>query len=145
MNWGKKILLVYLGFVAIMLVMANASMQQTVDLVTPDYYAQELSFQKKIDASNNSAASKIKWKIEPSDVGISLSVTGIENEKAISGSVQFFRASDSKHDVVAPINLDSSYKQFISSSKFIKGAYIIKIDWMMNNVNFFEQQNIFIP
>jgi len=39
MNWGYKILFVYIAFVAGILAMVFGSSSQKVDLVTPDYYA----------------------------------------------------------------------------------------------------------
>ena len=53
MNWGKKVLFLYLGFAGLMTFMVIMSFRQKTDLVTTDYYAEELIFQQQIDASNN--------------------------------------------------------------------------------------------
>ena len=52
MNWGYKILLVYVVFVTGIMFMVFKSSSQKVDLVTTDYYAKELKYQQKIDAMN---------------------------------------------------------------------------------------------
>ena len=52
MNWGYKIMIVYLVFVAGIAVMVYNSAMQNIDLVTPDYYAKELKYQEKIDETN---------------------------------------------------------------------------------------------
>ena len=49
MNWGYKILLVYLIFILGILFMVFKSSTQKTDLVTTDYYAKELKYQEKID------------------------------------------------------------------------------------------------
>ena len=56
MNWGYKILFVYIAFVAGILAMVFGSSSQKVDLVTPDYYAKELKYQDKIDELGRVAA-----------------------------------------------------------------------------------------
>jgi len=41
MNWGLKITLLYVGFVAMILTLVFKASGEKVDLVTKDYYAQE--------------------------------------------------------------------------------------------------------
>ena len=50
MNWGYKILFVYIAFIAGILLMVFKSSTQKRDLVTADYYAKELKYQERIDA-----------------------------------------------------------------------------------------------
>ena len=49
MNWGYKILMVYVIFIAGILLLVFKSSSQNQDLVTEDYYEQELKYQQKID------------------------------------------------------------------------------------------------
>ena len=56
MNWGTKILIVYVAFIAGILMMVFKSSSQKTDLVTTDYYAKELKYQDKIDEMNRVAA-----------------------------------------------------------------------------------------
>ena len=55
-SWGHKILFTYLAFVAGMMGMVYFTTQQNRDLVSDNYYADELAFQKIIDESANTAA-----------------------------------------------------------------------------------------
>ncbi|MBK8496783.1 MAG: FixH family protein [Chitinophagaceae bacterium] len=52
MNWGTKILIVYVAFISGVLYMVFKSSSQKSDLVTADYYAKELRYQEKIDEMN---------------------------------------------------------------------------------------------
>ena len=56
MNWGTKILLLYVAFIIGILFMVFKSSNQNTDLVTPDYYASELTYQEKIDEIKRVAA-----------------------------------------------------------------------------------------
>ena len=49
MSWGYKILGVYLVFVTGIVFLVIKSSNQKVDLVTKDYYEQELMYQDKIN------------------------------------------------------------------------------------------------
>ncbi len=55
-NWGYKIVLVYSVFVAGILYLVVQSSRQQMDLVTDDYYAQEIRYQEKIDQSKRASA-----------------------------------------------------------------------------------------
>ena len=42
MNWGHKIIIVFVVFAAGILTLVTKSMRTRVDMVTPDYYGEEL-------------------------------------------------------------------------------------------------------
>ena len=48
-NWGWKIAILYGGFVCFMLVMVFIASNQKVELVTTNYYEEELKYQSHID------------------------------------------------------------------------------------------------
>ena len=56
-NWGHKILGIYFVFITGIAFMVVMSSRQKIDLVTPDYYAEEIKFQEKIDEKNNAIQS----------------------------------------------------------------------------------------
>ncbi len=42
MNWGYRVALLYISFAGLIIFLVTKSVNEKVDLVTPDYYAQEL-------------------------------------------------------------------------------------------------------
>ena len=67
MNWGNRILLVYIFFVAgIMLLVYKSSIQKT-DLVTPDYYTKELAFQSTIEEQKRAHGLSARVKLNQQD------------------------------------------------------------------------------
>ena len=71
MNWGYKILMVYILFVAGIMVMVFMSSTQNTDLVTTDYYEKELVYQQKIDQISRTSALSAK-----------VAITGLSDVKA---------------------------------------------------------------
>ena len=59
MSWGTKIAFLYLSFATMIGVMVYKSVTQSVDLVAPNYYEQELKYQDKIDGINNLSADSL--------------------------------------------------------------------------------------
>ena len=53
MNWGNKIILAFTLFVIFLGVLVYRSVNNNVQLVAPDYYEQELTYQHEIDKLKN--------------------------------------------------------------------------------------------
>ena len=52
-NWGTKIAIVYLLFVAAILYLVMQSSLHKIDLVTPDYYEEETNYQERNSQPRN--------------------------------------------------------------------------------------------
>ena len=53
MTWGTKLLLVFTAFALLMSTLVYMCMKQKFELVSKDYYKDELRYQDKIDGMNN--------------------------------------------------------------------------------------------
>lgn len=53
MNWGNRLVLVFAGFAALIGTMVYKAVHTKFDLVSKDYYSDELKYQEKIDGNNN--------------------------------------------------------------------------------------------
>jgi hypothetical protein len=54
-NWGTKIIFLYVGFIILIGTLVWKSTQTKFDLVSEDYYAQEVGYQKRLDAQSATA------------------------------------------------------------------------------------------
>jgi nitrogen fixation protein FixH len=116
---------------------------QKVELVSKDYYAQELKFQDKINAINNekSLNKSIVHSINGNE--IVLTIDSALLSKDFDGTIVFFRPSDSSKDVKLKMNFND-YKQTIKSSDLTHGTYKMQLTWACNNTHYFKEEVIFI-
>lgn len=141
MNWGSRIVIMYLGFVALIVTMVVVSMRQQVDLVAPDYYAKELKYQSNIDKANNHNQLNSSLKCSVNDSNIVIDFPEEHKSKSISGEVLVYKPSDAKSDKI--INIEATNGQMtIPTSVFSNGMYKVKIDWTVNNKSFYFEQVI---
>lgn len=57
MDWGKGILLTIIGFVVLIMTMVMISVRMDgIELVTENYYEEEIRYQDRIDESNSASA-----------------------------------------------------------------------------------------
>ena len=136
-------MVLYLGFVALILTLVFMSYGQKVELVSADYYAQELKFQDKIDATNN--AKGVSESIHYSIVGktIFLKIDSMMRTNDFSGTVTFFRPSDSSKDVQLKFNFINN-EQIIDTKKLEHGVYKMQLNWISNHKSYFKEEVIFI-
>lgn len=129
MNWGYKIFFLYMSFVALIMTLVVKSMNQKVDLVSSDYYEQELNYQTKLDAWNNSNGLPVS--VSTSQTGSEVVFKFSEKffEEKYSGKIFIYRPSDSSLDLVLPIVVNEAGEQVISKEKFKKGMYKLQIEW----------------
>jgi hypothetical protein len=143
-NWGTKIALLYVGFVAMIAVMVFKSSQHKVDLVSADYYAQELKFQDKIDGKNNlsSLSTKIDWLAKDKQIDIKFPMELVEG-KAV-GEIKLYRPSNSQDDLKFPLQINEKGNQLIKSEQFKRGVYLMQISFKIGETDYFSEQELFM-
>jgi hypothetical protein len=142
MNWGKRIAFTYIGFVIFMVTLAYIASKQNFDLVSEDYYEQELSYQKKIDAAANFNAETHKVEFGLNDSALSILFPLVTDTKKLKGEIHCYKAADASSDFTLPIAVDASGKQTISRNKFNEGLFIIKLSYSVNDKPFYVEKEI---
>ena len=71
-NWGYKILFVYILFVSGIMFLVFQSSKQKIDLVTEDYYEQEIKYQERIEQMKraNALSEKVRVNIGEGTIDI---------------------------------------------------------------------------
>ena len=135
MGWGKKITLVYIGFVALILTLVVVSMRQKVDLVSADYYAKELNYQSDINKMANAKALKTPLKCSLVNNTIEIIFPEEQTEKSIDAKAFVYKPSDNKSDKEIKFTTQDG-RYVISTEGFVKGMYKIKVDWKVDNIEY---------
>lgn len=137
-NWGVKITLLYLSFVGLIIVMVSMAMHQKIDLVSKDYYEQELNYQEKINKSNRANALKepLTWEVKQGSLLLKFPEQ-FQGQK-ISGTIYFFRPSDATMDKTLPLSADSLLLD-ISTAQLKKGLYKMQINWSAGKEEYYNE------
>lgn len=142
-SWGTKIAVFYSSFVVFIIGMVIMAFNQNFDLVTEDYYAQEIKYQQKIDDTERTMNLDADLKIDISDHQLNI-VLPNSAESITSGTINCFRPSDETKDFNVKIEAQSN-TQSIPLNQFIKGKYLLKIDWIAGGKSYYEERTIIIP
>ena len=144
MNWGWSIVLAFCLFGAFIIGLVFRSFQETVDLVSEDYYQQELGYQQQIEkiANNQALIAPLTFSQQSQQLVVQFPA---EPAAEVQGKIQLFRPSDARRDQTMTIALNTKRQQVIATEKLKKGYYKIKIDWTSGETAYYTEETIFIP
>lgn len=145
MNWGKRIVILYVAFMVMILFMVFRTMNESVDLVSKDYYQKELKFQQQIDRSAESQTLDEQPEAKIVNGGVEIQFPEKLAKENLSGKIEFYRPSDSSKDLSFNIQTDSAGAQLVSTEKMIKGIYNIQLAWEAGGKNYYNELAIYIP
>lgn len=144
MNWGHGVTIGFVLFAGYILYFVFVSFNRNFDLVSDDYYAQEVAFQDRIDDTKNGLEIKDEITIKHNDNQLEVNFP-IEVAKQITkGNIHFFRPSDKKLDLEISLDLDENGLLSIPLEKFVQGRYEAQISWDANGKSYYVKKDIFI-
>ena len=141
LNWGYKILIVYLMFAAGMLTMVYLTTQENRDLVSDNYYEEELAYQEIIDQSSRTAklSAAVEVELDQMSKKINISLPAEFTNTPVEGTWRLYYAADRNRDLQGIINTNKG-KQQIETPRDITGSYTLKLQWeSVNQVYYFEK------
>jgi len=143
MNWGYKILFVYLAFIAGILFMVFRSSGEKTDLVAPDYYAQELKYQEKIDEARRteSLTSPLQYSMENGQMRISFPADF--KGKKLDGSITLYCPSDKGKDLRQAFAIQDE-PVFLVIPKGYAGLFELRVSWQADGNTYYFEKRIFI-
>jgi hypothetical protein len=141
MNWGHKIIIVFTLFAAGILTMVTKSMHTRIDLVTPDYYGEELKYQQVIDGRTQALNLSSPVMISQQANTITLAFPKEMQDVPLSGNVLFYRASDSGQDITVPVN---SGMLTVDKNRLHKGSYKVQLQWQANGKRYYQENAVMV-
>lgn len=130
-NWGTGIVLAFVAFIAFIMyfvILASTDNRANHDLVTEDYYKEELAYQNEIDALSNAKDYAPQFSFVHQENGLAITFPPKMNYKEIKGQVSLYRPSNKHLDFDFPISLSNKHL-LIPDKRLLDGRWDIKIYW----------------
>ena len=143
MNWGHKIIIVYVIFVAGMVFLAVKSSQQNIELVTEDYYAKELVYQQKIDEIKRTASLSAPVDITFINHELKINFPKDFATKKIVGEAVLYCPADEKKDMNQQFTVTDNAVN-MSVPDYYHGLYYVKINWKVDGVDYYYEYKLII-
>ncbi|WP_192346417.1 FixH family protein [Algoriphagus sp. Y33] len=141
MNWGTGIVLTIIGFVALIMTMVVISVRMDgIELVTENYYEEEIKYQDRIDESNSAMA--LDREVISYNSQTKIIVLDLPN--GTIGSLKLFRPSDSSMDQKIDVEVTHFGKTEVSLKELKVGYWKVQLNWLENGVDHYQEKKITI-
>lgn len=143
MSWGNKLVIVFIVFAAFILTMVYKAVNTKVELVSKDYYKDELRYQDKIDGVNNAnKLSSVTVSQNSNELVVDLpkEMKGLKTE----GDIWFYCSNDETKDKKLSLQVDDSGRQFIAKNKISKGNYLMKLTWKSGGNSYYSEKALIV-
>lgn len=137
LNWGHKLILVFLLFGGMMSTLVYKSVKTNYDLVSKEYYKDEIAYQQVIDGTALSNKLDGKLEVFSRDEEIIVQLPEAMKNEEVNGTVWFYYAPDAKRD--RKIDL-TKREQAIPSSLFAPGSYLVKVNWESKGLRYYSEK-----
>lgn len=142
MNWGKWIVVSFLLFIGFMAVIVTISMKRDVNLVSNQYYHDDLIYQSQLQRKNNTETLSQKPVFAITSDQLKVAFPG--KHQIDNGNVVVFRPSNSKLDQNFALSTSSDSVQVFALQPLEKGAYRIKMTWSSEGKEFYIEKFVVI-
>lgn len=140
-GWGWKIGLLYGGFVVMMVALVVASSRQNVDLVSNDYYVDEIKYQGVLDASKNEAGLSGSISVHADSGKVVIEFPAEFDKSIIKGNVVFYAANNKDWDRDMGISVNDN-RMIVPRSSLQRALYQLKVTYSVDGKDYYYQTQI---
>lgn len=142
MNWGNKLVIVFVAFTVLIGTLVYKAIHTQYDLVSEEYYQDELKYEDHIAAAKN--ATKLGDITVQQDAGnIIVTLPKEMSGSKVDGNVWFYyktnAANDKRQEFSTTDGVASFTKQGLS-----KGNVLLKLNWKSGNEDYYAEKIIIL-
>lgn len=142
MNWGYKLFFTFVVFASLMSFLVYKALHTDFQLVEKEYYKSELRYQEVIDGTNRVNALSSPVSIWQAEGNIQLQMPAEMKNKRVNGSVWFYCAYDAARDKRLDLKPKADGTQEVPGSIITPGNYMVKIQWKLDEKDYYSEQRI---
>jgi len=146
-RWPYAIIAAFVLFAGYIGFMVQQALRTTVDLVSPDYYQQELCYQQRIEATARTAAlpAPVRVKVEAAARRLRLTLPPALAGQPVRGTLQFFRPADQRLDFTVPFApAGQPLQQALSTRALRPGHWRLRLAFTAGPQEYFLEKELTI-
>ena len=144
LNWGWSIVVafvLFIGFILYFVILAMTDQRADHDLVTDEYYQEELAYQNEIDATKNGLQYAEEFQVQKSAKGLTISIPESLRDQNINSTVSLYRPSNEHLDFNLAISLSKPHL-LIPDDRLLDGRWDIRIQWKKEGTDYLVKKSI---
>lgn len=141
LHWGHKIGIVYSLFAGFMIFMLILSLQKKHELVTENYYENEMAVQGRIEADKNLKTANFDVDISSGNSEIFVSFNDLPSGELPNGKVSLYKPDDIRLDETMDVKLDADNKMRIKPIGN-HGRYKVSIRFNLSGKDYYTEKQV---
>lgn len=137
--WPKGIIVTFVLFASFMIGLVTICMKQDISLESKEYYKEELAYQQRINAIQQTQRLKQKPAVSYQESSGQLSIHFAE-ASALKGELYLYKPDQARQDY----RQDFEHNIAIDMRDKAKGLWKIKINWQQNGQQFYHEEPLII-
>lgn len=143
--WPVGIILGSLLFVGIFAAFVVIACTHRAELVSDNYYDQEIKFQKRIDsASRAQQLTPVTAIYNPASRSVTVSLPREHAGQNLTGEIVLYRPSASGQDRHVALTPDNSGNQTLNVADAPQGLWRIRVQWTVRGLDYYFDQKLVI-
>jgi nitrogen fixation protein FixH len=144
--WPIGIITTFALFISGTITLVVVASSQKVDLVSSDYYEQEIKYQQQLDRADRARALDTSVAITYDRAAQSIRVALPANPAPgpVSGRICLYRPSDETLDREVALALDPAGIQQVDASKLPAGLWKVRVFWTADGKDYFAARPIVV-
>ncbi len=140
MNWGKGIAITLGSFMVFIMYMVIQQMSTRIDLVSDDYYIQEMNYSSELKAINRDRTFLNRPKVSQTEKHLVIQLPSDFDLQKVS--VNLRRPNNEDDDQL--FSVEGTKMFIIEKDKLIEGNYQIVISYELENILYIQKKDIVI-
>ena len=141
--WPYAIVVAMVLFMGYIAMFVYKAMRQDVDLVSKDYYEQEIKYQDQIEkVKRTQALGDVMLNYNETDNTILLQMPATYRDKSLTGTITLFRPSDDQLDQQLPLQLGRDQSQLLEVQDLESGVWKVRVNFTADNEEFYTEKTI---
>jgi nitrogen fixation protein FixH len=136
---GNILLIGFAGMLVMMSVLVYLSMKQDVSMVSNNYYEQELVYQHKLDAMNNTISYDKLFSLTANNGEVLLQIPASLSKGITEGSVYFYCPSNEKLDYKENLKATPTGTYLFSKNIFQGAGYKVKVSFHSGGKDYYKE------
>ena len=144
--WPVGIVAFFIGFIAVIVGLIVFLSSQGMDLVTPDYYEQEVRYQSQHEriGRTEALAQQINVSHDASAQRITITLPASHAQQSCLGDIQLYRPSDASLDRRIKLEVGTQGTQALDAKDLQPGLWKVRVTWKAGGQEFYTDQSVVV-
>ena len=140
-NWGTGIFLALIAMMAFVGFLVSKTFEYKINKVSDDYYERGLNHTEQMKRVENTRLYAQDFEVIYAENCV-VKFPNYFIDKKMDGQIVFFRPSDYEQDKRFDISLDENGEQAFELDHFLKGRYVVKVTFEVDDIPYYMEQEI---